>query len=81
MLSKFEYDGKLNPNFRVGEFSLPIAKIEGVKEGKGAPILVHVSSAGVTRPGRPGIDLEKALPQTSSIHIAIYTYTIRRIPI
>lgn len=27
MLSKFEYDGELNPNFSPGPFSLPIAKI------------------------------------------------------
>ena len=27
MLSKFEYDGNLNPSFREGEFSLPITSI------------------------------------------------------
>jgi hypothetical protein len=27
MLSKFEYDGQLNPSFREGEFSLPITAI------------------------------------------------------
>ena len=63
MLSKFEYDGKLNPSFRLGQFSLPIASISAINKaatpGRGSPRLVHVSSAGVTRPGRPGIDLEK----------------------
>lgn len=28
MLSKFEIDGELNPNFQLGEFSLPIASIK-----------------------------------------------------
>ena len=27
MLSKFEYDGALNPNFQAGQFELPIASI------------------------------------------------------
>lgn len=63
MLSKFEYDGALNPNFRTGEFALPVARIEGVNSAnsrKETAKFVHVSSAGVTRPDRPGIDLEKA---------------------
>jgi len=65
MLSKFEYDGKLNPSFRLGEFALPIASISAVNSAAsphaGPAKLVHVSSAGVTRPQRPGIDLEKVL--------------------
>ena len=28
MLSKFEYDGELNPSFRLGKFSLPIGYIK-----------------------------------------------------
>jgi hypothetical protein len=63
MLSKFEYDGVLNPKFRLGDFALPIASISAVDtsdtSSTGAARLVHVSSAGVTRPNRPGIDLDK----------------------
>ena len=60
MLSKFEYDGKLNPKFRLGEFALPIARISGVPISS-SPRIVHISSSGVTRPGRPGIDLDKVV--------------------
>ena len=61
MLSKFEYDGDLNPKFKTGEFSLPVASIYGVNtsSSKDAAKFVHVSSAGVTRVNRPGLDLEK----------------------
>ena len=61
MLSKFEYDGELNPKFEVGSFAL---KVENIKAygGKAKPQLVQVSSAGVTRPSRPGLDLENEPP-------------------
>lgn len=63
MLSKFEYDGDLNPNFRVGDFALPLSSIYGVNTAKSssqkAAKFVHVSSAGVTRVNRSGVDLEK----------------------
>ena len=61
MLSKFEYDGGLNPKFEAGSFSL---KIESIKAygGKPKPQLIQVSSAGVTRPSRPGINLEEEPP-------------------
>ena len=62
MLSKFEYDSALNPKFRLGDFALPVAGIRAVAARKSAPAaakFVHVSSAGVTRPGRPGLNLEK----------------------
>ncbi len=61
MLSKFEYDGELNPKFEAGSFQL---KIEYIKAygGKAKPQLVQVSSAGVTRPNRPGINLEEEPP-------------------
>lgn len=73
MLSKFEYDGELNPNFRgPGPFRLPIAAIQTYTETKAAapptaprpagPMWVHVSSAGVTRPSRPGIDVSQEPP-------------------
>ena len=61
MLSKFEYDGGLNPNFSPGGFAL---QVESIKAYGGAklPQFVLVSSAGVTRPGRPGINLEEEPP-------------------
>lgn len=61
MLSKFEYDGALNPNFSPGGFAL---QVESIKAYGGAklPQFVLVSSAGVTRPGRPGINLEEEPP-------------------
>ncbi|GFH22304.1 uncharacterized protein HaLaN_19751 [Haematococcus lacustris] len=63
MLSKFEYDGELNPAFRQGEFELPLAAISTyLAPGPLVPRLVHVSSAGVTRPHRPGINPDMEPP-------------------
>ena len=68
MLSKFEYDGELNPKFEAGEFELRIASMEVYSEGEvdgeegGAPRFVYVSSAGVTRPNRPGINVDEEPP-------------------
>jgi len=56
MLSKFEYDGELNPSFRAGEFSLPVASIAAYRKVQGPSSgakVVHVGSAGVSRPFRP----------------------------
>lgn len=61
MLSKFEYDGELNPNFSPGNFALEVETIKAYG-GKNLPQFVLVSSAGVTRPGRPGINLEEEPP-------------------
>lgn len=61
MLSKFEYDGGLNPNFSPGAFSLEVETIKAYG-GQNLPQFVLVSSAGVTRPGRPGINLEEEPP-------------------
>ncbi len=61
MLSKFEYDGKLNPNFEAGSFSLQVEYIKAYG-GQAKPQFVQVSSAGVTRPNRPGINLEEEPP-------------------
>ena len=61
MLSKFEYDGALNPNFSPGSFALEIESIK-TYGGKMKPQFIMVSSAGVTRPGRQGLDLEKEPP-------------------
>ncbi|XP_047972293.1 protein HIGH CHLOROPHYLL FLUORESCENCE PHENOTYPE 173, chloroplastic [Salvia hispanica] len=62
MFSKFEYDGKLNPTFVEGPFQLPISTIRAYIEEPITPRFVHVSSAGVTRPERPGLDLSKQPP-------------------
>ncbi|MEM7553712.1 MAG: CIA30 family protein [Cyanobacteria bacterium P01_A01_bin.84] len=60
MLSKFEYDGELNPNFSPGSFCLQVESIKAY--GGKLPQFVLVSSAGVTRPGRPGINLDEEPP-------------------
>ncbi|KAL2244755.1 UNVERIFIED_CONTAM: hypothetical protein Sindi_2743700 [Sesamum indicum] len=62
MFSKFEYDGKLNPTFVEGQFQLPISTIRAYMKEPITPRFVHVSSAGVTRPDRPGLDLSKQPP-------------------
>lgn len=62
MFSKFEYDGKLNPTFVEGEFQLPLSSIRAYIQDPITPRFVHVSSAGVTRPDRPGLDLSKQPP-------------------
>ena len=54
MLSKFEYDGVLNPSFSPGLFELPIAELSAYLPHACPPRFVHISSAGVTRPNRPG---------------------------
>ncbi|MBD2777438.1 CIA30 family protein [Iningainema tapete] len=61
MLSKFEYDGGLNPNFSPGGFTLQVELIKAYG-GISLPQFVLVSSAGVTRPGRPGINLDEEPP-------------------
>lgn len=60
MLSKFEYDGALNPHFTAGTFGLEVQSIAA--SGAPTPQWIHISSAGVTRPGRPGINLEEEPP-------------------
>ncbi|KAJ9168672.1 hypothetical protein P3X46_020169 [Hevea brasiliensis] len=62
MFSKFEYDGKLNPTFIEGPFQLPLSSIRAFINDPITPRFVHVSSAGVTRPDRPGLDLSKQPP-------------------
>ena len=61
MLSKFEYDGELNPKFEAGSFTLQVESIAAYG-GKATPQFIQVSSAGVTRPNRPGINLEEEPP-------------------
>ncbi|XP_059438174.1 protein HIGH CHLOROPHYLL FLUORESCENCE PHENOTYPE 173, chloroplastic-like isoform X2 [Corylus avellana] len=62
MFSKFEYDGKLNPTFVEGAFQLPLSSIRTYIKDPICSRFVHVSSAGVTRPERPGLDLSKQPP-------------------
>lgn len=62
MLSKFEADGMLNPTFETGAFELPVQRMSAYAAAPTTPRVVLVSSAGVTRPTRPGIDVEKEPP-------------------
>ncbi|KAL4444961.1 hypothetical protein ABPG77_004011 [Micractinium sp. CCAP 211/92] len=62
MLSKFEADGMLNPTFETGSFELPVQQISTYAAAPVVPRVVLVSSAGVTRPSRPGIDVESEPP-------------------
>ncbi|KAF9587734.1 hypothetical protein IFM89_004711 [Coptis chinensis] len=59
MFSKFEYDGKLNPTFVEGPFQLPVSTIKAYMKEPITPRFVLVSSAGVTTPDKPGLDLTK----------------------
>ena len=61
MLSKFEYDGGLNPKFEAGSFSLAIESIKAYSTQPKSQFIL-ISSAGVTRPNRPGINLEEEPP-------------------
>ena len=61
MLSKFEYDGELNPHFEQGGFALQVESLKAYG-GAALPQFVMVSSAGVTRPGRPDINLAEEPP-------------------
>ncbi|MBW4472640.1 MAG: CIA30 family protein [Stenomitos rutilans HA7619-LM2] len=61
MLSKFEYDGGLNPHFIAGAFDLELQSISAYG-GATLPQFVLVSSAGTTRYDRPGINLNEEPP-------------------
>jgi uncharacterized protein YbjT (DUF2867 family) len=61
MLSKFEYNGQLNPKFQAGSFKLEIEYIK-VYGGRPKSQFVMVSSAGVTRPGKPNLNLAEEPP-------------------
>jgi len=61
MLSKFEYDGALNPQFQPGAFQLQIESIQ-VYRNRPLPQFILNSSAAVTRPGRPGVNIEEEIP-------------------
>ncbi|AFY59699.1 CIA30 family protein [Synechococcus sp. PCC 6312] len=53
MLSKFEYDGGLNPHFQPGPFALELETISAYLDHHPLPRWIMVSSAGATRPGTP----------------------------
>ncbi len=61
MLSKFEYNRELNPKFSPGFFQLEVESIKTYGSDE-LPKFVLVSSAGVTRPGRPGLNLDEQIP-------------------
>ncbi len=61
MHSKFEYDGGLNPSFSPGTFGLEVESIRAYSNPL-IPQFIHVSSAGVTRPGKPGLNLDEEPP-------------------
>ena len=61
MLSKFEYNKELNSRFAPGFFQLEIEYIKTYGSDE-LPRFVLVSSAGVTRPGRPGLNLDEQPP-------------------
>jgi hypothetical protein len=62
LYSKFESDGELNPKFEVRLLELPISSIKTYLKELVTPHIVHVSSAGVNPPDRPGLDLTKQPP-------------------
>ncbi|KAI0561602.1 Complex I intermediate-associated protein [Gracilaria domingensis] len=51
MLSKFEYDGELNPTFTPGSFKLRVSDISAYvnESSAGCPKLVHIGTAATTR--------------------------------
>ncbi|CAM9416803.1 unnamed protein product [Sphacelaria rigidula] len=80
MLSKFELDGKLNPNFSAGPFELAISSIKAVMtpaKDEETARFVHLSSAGVTRPGRPDLDVEAEPPAVRMNDMLSYLLTYK----
>ncbi|CAB4274865.1 unnamed protein product [Prunus armeniaca] len=62
MFSKFEFDGKLNPTFVERTFKLPLSSVRAYLKEPITPRFVHLGFAGVTRPDRPRLDLNKQPP-------------------
>ncbi|ACK65301.1 NADH:ubiquinone oxidoreductase complex I intermediate-associated protein 30 [Rippkaea orientalis PCC 8801] len=62
MQTKFEYNGELNPRFSPGLFGLEIESIKAYGGQPKTPHFILISSAGVTRPGRPGLNLDEEPP-------------------
>ncbi len=59
MLSKFEYDRRLNPNFTPGPFELAVAKVEAYRTRRGVPLIV-VGSEDETVRARQQISLNES---------------------
>ncbi|CDF37002.1 unnamed protein product [Chondrus crispus] len=71
MLSKFEYDGELNPNFSAGPFQLQIESVSAYKQsGDGVirPKIVHISTAAVTRVLRKSEFTPEQLPPAAQMN-------------
>ncbi|OSX70644.1 hypothetical protein BU14_0704s0008 [Porphyra umbilicalis] len=49
MLSKFEYDGALNPAFTPGPFAMDVARIAAYRAAAPRPPVIHVGTGGTTR--------------------------------
>ncbi|CAB4305291.1 unnamed protein product [Prunus armeniaca] len=62
MFSKFEFDGKLNPTFVERTFKLSLSSIRAYIKEPITPRFIHLGFAGVTRPDRPRLDLNKQPP-------------------
>ncbi|MGK7943835.1 MAG: CIA30 family protein [Microcystaceae cyanobacterium] len=62
MHSKFEYNGDLNPRFSPGLFTLELESIKAYGGKTITPQFIMVGSAGVTRPGRPNLNLDEEPP-------------------
>lgn len=74
MLSKFEYDGELNPNFSAGPFQLQIESVAAYKksaDGVVRPKIVHISSAAVTRSLRKSEFTEEELPAIVKLNVQL----------
>jgi hypothetical protein len=62
LYSKFESNGELSPKNEARPLELPISSINTYLKELVTPHVVHVSSAGVNPPDRPGLDLTKQPP-------------------
>ena len=76
MLSKFEYDGELNPHFRAGRFELPIHDVRAYLPRAAPPRFVLLSSAGAHWPlcllfksVRRAATLHVVLPSSACAHV------------
>ncbi|CCH64716.1 hypothetical protein RINTHM_2400 [Richelia intracellularis HM01] len=64
MLSKFEYDGQLNPYFAPGHFNLQVEYIKAY--GASFPQFILVSPSVISRPNLLGADFSKDLTEVKS---------------
>lgn len=76
MLSKFEYDGALNPSFSAGSFSLPLSSISAYMAQPVSPRFIHLATRGseqanadeedIRDSGMPYLAITSALAQNAS---------------